>query len=91
MNWYVENAIGELMMKVVVVVVEQFWEFGEILKLDKIMFDSWVLSILEYVIMYMTYKLLFGTSFEYGRIKIGELGKKGFEIRSFFMEWWVFA
>jgi len=69
MNWYDEYATGELMMKVVVV-VEQFWEFGEILKLDKIMFDSWVLSIFVYVFMYMTYKLHLRQVLSVGGLKL---------------------
>jgi len=36
-NWGV-TPIGELMMKVVVVVVEYLWKFGELLNFDKMMF-----------------------------------------------------
>jgi len=34
--------------------------FGELLIWNKMMFDSWVLSILVYMFMYMTYKLYLG-------------------------------
>jgi len=85
MNWYVEYAIGELMMKVVVV-VEQFWESGEILKLDKIMFDSWVLSIFVYVFMYMTYKLHLGRVLSVGGSKLESLGKRVLKFEVFFSE-----
>jgi len=90
MNWYVEYVIGKLMMKVVVV-VEQFWEFGEILKLDKIMFDSWVLSIFVYVFMYMTYKLYLGRILSVGGSKLECLGKRVSKFEVFILDWWVFA
>jgi len=91
MNWYVEYVIGELMMKVVVVVVEQFWECGEILKLDKIMFDSWVLSIFVYVFMYMTYKLYLGRILSVGGSKLECLGKRVLKFEVFILDWRVFA
>jgi len=51
--------VGELVMKVVVV-VEYLWTFGELLNFDKMMFESWVLSIIEYVFIYMTCKHYLG-------------------------------
>jgi len=52
--------IGELMMKVVVVVVEYLWKFGDLLNFDKMVFESWVLSITKCVFMFMTYKHYLG-------------------------------
>jgi len=83
MNWCDDYAIGELMMKVVAD-VEYLWKFSEILNFYKMVFDSWVLSILEYLFMYMTYKHYLGRVLSVEGLKLECLGKKGFEIRSFF-------
>jgi len=82
--------IGELIMKVVVV-DEYLWKFGELLNFDKMMFWSWVLSIIWYVFMHMTYKHYLGRILSVGRSKFECLGKRVLKFEDFFLNTWVFA
>jgi len=70
--------IGELVMKVVVVVVvvEYLWKFGELLNFDKMVFESWVLSIIDYVFIYMTCKHHLERVLSVERSKLECLGKR---------------
>jgi len=88
--------VGELVMKVVVV-VEYLWTFGELLNFDKMVFESWVLSIIEYVFIYMTCKHYLGRVLGVERSKLDCLRKRTgyFEVSVFlnqfcFSEPWSF-
>ena len=68
-----------------------FWKFGEISNWDKIMFDSWVLSILLYVFMYMTYKQHLGRVLSVEGSKLECLGKRVLKFEVFILDWRVFT
>jgi len=71
------------MMKVVVV-DEYLWKFGELLNFDKMVFESWVLSIIECVFMYMTYKHYLERVLSVERSKLECLGKRVLKFEVFF-------
>ena len=71
--------------------LNNYESFGEFLNWNKMMFDSWVLSILVYVFMYMTYKLYLGRVLSVEGSKLECLGKRVLKFEVFILDWRVFA